>query len=215
MAIKDIPIDVVPDEEFNARWGTKADGSWRGYAAGTPTEQRRSNEAKALSAALALEEEKRHNTLAETLAQKQFEADEKYRWAALAKSGSGGGGGGLTAYQQYQIMRDLKRDAYDTKKWILAQAAERAKNDSRLEGRKMEVPAEHGLGTMTITSKADGANVFTYQQLYDAHLRDLINQYGLDLADFGLQPLNAPNGGNIPRNFRDFEELSINQAKRW
>ena len=79
----------------------------------------------------------------------------------------------------------------------------------------MEVPAEHGLGTMTITSKADGANVFTYQQLYDAHLRDLINQYGLDLADFGLQPLNAPNGGNIPRNFRDFEELSINQAKRW
>ena len=51
MAIKDIPIDVVPDEEFNARWGTKADGSWRGYAAGTPAEQRRSNEAKALSAA--------------------------------------------------------------------------------------------------------------------------------------------------------------------
>jgi len=100
MAIKDIPVDIVSDEEFNKRWGTKADGSWRGYAAGTPTEGRRSSEAKELATALALEEEKRANQINEALRERTLDetmrankANESYRWASLAKSGSGVGGG--------------------------------------------------------------------------------------------------------------------------
>ena len=93
MAIKDIPVDIVSDEEFNKRWGTKADGSWRGYAPGTPTEQRRSNEAKALSDALELQEKTRQfdETMAED--KRRFELEWPYKVQGYNRAASGGGGG--------------------------------------------------------------------------------------------------------------------------
>ena len=90
-----IPFKVVPDEEFNKQWLTQPDGSWRGYAAGTPTEAKRSGLAdeaykkQALTADTSyknsllandtakLEEEKRARSIAEALAQRNYDLDEK------------------------------------------------------------------------------------------------------------------------------------------
>jgi hypothetical protein len=118
MAIKDIPVDIVSDEEFNKRWGTQEDGSWRGYAAGTQTERRRANEADELSAALALEEQKRSALVKEDLARQELaesiranKANESYQWASLAKRGSGGGSSGGSNLSNTELLNAIRNGA--------------------------------------------------------------------------------------------------------
>lgn len=130
--LKDIPIDIVSDDEWNSKWGTKEDGSWRGYAAGTPTEQRRANQARELAEFLALQEDTRSNKVAESLKERELaemiranQADESYRWASLAKSGSGGSGYKPTAGERKQTATAL-----------LLSAAEDRYRRNKAEGRK-------------------------------------------------------------------------------
>jgi hypothetical protein len=194
-AIPDVPIDVVPDDQF---YGTKADGSWRGYAAGTPTEQKRQDDAAALADALKLQETKREydDSMDPNNWQNQLTiAKTNAEIAASNRSGSGGGSG-LTAYQQYEIMQNQADSADKTRQWIISEADKRAQNDSRLAGQTIDGVGPDGLATKVTTQAGQptGGQYYTSAQLTDAHLRDLINQYGLKLSDFGLQPLDQSAG---------------------
>jgi len=174
-------------------------------------------------ASKSFDEEKRARSVAEDLGERKFQEDlraQKVAEALRASGGGGSGGGGLTAWQQYQIMRDMQGNTEKTRQWILQTAAERAKSDSRLAGKKVEMPSPDPYidGTTTITTQANGKDYFTSEQLIDAHLRNLIHQYGLDLADFGLQPLPSNSSDQSPQfwgDFRDIEEKSRNQAQGW
>ncbi|HBC94483.1 MAG TPA: hypothetical protein DCZ10_16675 [Pelotomaculum sp.] len=91
----DIPIDIVPDRSIGgAGYGQElADqhpaGTFK-YGSGPSTYLSVAPGTKTL-ASQQLDEQKRSNAFAETLAQKEFDSNERYRWAALAKSGSGSG----------------------------------------------------------------------------------------------------------------------------
>lgn len=185
-----IPFKVVSDEEFNNKWGTKADGSWRGYAAGTLTGKGRQNLAdeaykkQVLAAdATKFEEEKRARSLAEALAQKNYDLDEKRTNYEIGKPySSGSSSGGITPYQMLTMLNNQKQDNVKSAQWILNEAANRAKSDSRLAG-IIEVPdPEDSTKTIKQVVQPDDKNYFTYWQLENAWAKQLADQFGVTIA---------------------------------
>jgi len=185
-----IPIDVVPDEEFNKRWLTQPDGSWRGYAPGTQTEAKRQGLAdeaykkEALAAeATKFEEEKRARSLAEALAQKNYDLSEKETNYNINKPYySGDSGGGITPYQMLTMLNNQKQDDVKSVQWILNEAANRAKSDSRRAGTISVEDPEDPTRTVKKVVQADGVNYFTDAQLVDAWTRQLADQFGVVIS---------------------------------
>lgn len=112
---QDIPIDIIPDRSIGgAGYGQELvvqqpAGTYK-YGPGPSTYLSTAPGTKTLQSK-AFEENKRHNLVAEELSQKQFEADEAYRRASLAKRGSGGGSSGGSNLSNTELLNAIRNGA--------------------------------------------------------------------------------------------------------